>query len=241
MPAPTIVIIPGLWLGPHPYELLVEEIKKAEPRLTDIVYAPLVSTGKRSPGNPTMYDDARAIRAVIQPHVEAGKRLVLVGHSAGAFLSAIATEDLEIGERLAAPSGGGVERFIFVAGGILPKGAPHPEMNFFRIENGGAHCKDPDAILFHDTDPEIAEKYKATLKPQPAEGWHGTCTYAGWEKVPSAYILTEHDRAISPEIQEACAGIAGSEVVRIPTGHMPMTSHPKLLAEKVLSFINLEG
>ncbi|KAL4860696.1 hypothetical protein BDV12DRAFT_191553 [Aspergillus spectabilis] len=215
-------------------------MKKAAPSLTDFVYAPLVSTGRASPGNPTMHDDAMGIREVIKPLVQAGKRLVLVCHSAGAFLSGMATEDLEVGEKLAAASGGGVEKFIFIAGGILPPGAPHPELNFFRIENGEAHCRDPDEILFHDTDPAVAQKYKPLLKGQPSEGWNGICTYCGWEKVPSSYILTEHDRAIPPEIQEACSGIAGSEVVRIPTGHMPMTSHPKMLAAKVVSLVKLE-
>lgn len=126
--APTVVIVPGLWLGPQPYELLVDEMQKAALGLTDFVYAPLVSTGTRSPGNPTMYDDAVGIREVIRPLVEAGKRLVLVGHSAGAFLSGMATEGLEVGEEVAMKSGGGVERFVFIAGGILPVGAPHPEM-----------------------------------------------------------------------------------------------------------------
>ncbi|KAL4978863.1 hypothetical protein BDW66DRAFT_148718 [Aspergillus desertorum] len=76
--SPAVVIIPGLWLGPKPYELLVNETQKAAPSLTDFVYAPLVSTGTRSPGNPTMYDDAAGIRGVIKPLVEAGKRLFLV-------------------------------------------------------------------------------------------------------------------------------------------------------------------
>ena len=126
--APTVVIVPGFWLGLQPYELLVNEMQKAAPGLTDFVYAPLVSTGMRSPGNPTMYDDAIGIREVIRPLVEAGKRLVLVGHSAGAFLSGMATEGLEVGEEVSMKSGGGVERFVFIAGGILPVGAPHPEM-----------------------------------------------------------------------------------------------------------------
>lgn len=134
MVAPTIVIVPGMWLGPRPYELLVEEIKKAAPSITDIVYAPLRSTGKQSPGNPSMFDDAMGVREVIKPLVEAGQRLVLVGHSAGAFISGMATEDLEVGQKLAAPSGGGVERFIFIAGGILPVGAPHPPMGMLDIK-----------------------------------------------------------------------------------------------------------
>lgn len=67
----------------------------------------------------------------------------------------------------------------------------------------------------------------------------GNCTYTGWDKVPSGYILTENDRIISPQVQEMCSGIAKSQVVKISTGHMPMLSNPKLLVEKVLSFLGL--
>ncbi|KAL3456012.1 alpha/beta-hydrolase [Aspergillus heterothallicus] len=239
MPAPTIVIVPGLWLGPKPYELLVEEMQKVAPSLTDFVYAPLSSTGTSSPGNPTMYDDAMGIRAVIKPLVEAGKRLVVVGHSAGAFLSGMATEDLEVGEKLAAPSGGGVERFVFIAGGILPVGAPHPEMGFAEIKGGELYCRNVDEVLFHDVDPVVAKKYAPFLKCQPAEGWTGNCTYTGWEKVPSSYIFTEDDKVLSPQVQEMCSGIAKSDIIRIPTGHMPMLSDPKILAEKVVGCLGL--
>ncbi|KAL3430068.1 hypothetical protein BDV09DRAFT_189577 [Aspergillus tetrazonus] len=164
-------------------------MRKAALGLTDFVYAPLVSTGTRSPGNPTI---------------------------AGAFLSAMATEGLEVGEEVAMKSGGGVERFVFIAGGILPVGAPRPEMTMLdmSVENGEAHLP-------------------------TAEGWVGNCTYCGWEKVPSSYLLTEHDRILSPQVQEICAGISGSEVIRIPAGHLPMLSDPKTLAEKVVSCLKL--
>lgn len=130
MGAPTIVIVPGFWLTPRPYELLVEEMKKAAPSLTDFVYAPLASTGTKSPNAPNMLADAKGIRGVIQPLVESGKRVAIVAHSAGGFLSSMATEDLEVGQKLAAPSGGGVERFVFIACGILPVGAAHPPTNW---------------------------------------------------------------------------------------------------------------
>ncbi|CBF73646.1 predicted protein [Aspergillus nidulans FGSC A4] len=159
-------------------------MQKAAPGLTDFVYAPLVSTGMRSPGNPTMYDDAIGIREVIRPLVEAGKRLVL---------------------------------------------------------NGEAQCRDPDNLLFHDVDKDVATIYQPLLKCQPAEGWVGKCTYCGWEKVPSSYLLTEHDRVLSPRVQEICAGISGSEVIRIPAGHLPMLSDPKMLAEKVVSCLKLDS
>ena len=132
MTTPTLVIVPGLWLGPYPYQKWADEtLTKMEPSLKgNIFYAPLASTGTRSPGAPNMTDDATAIRKVIQPLVEAGKKVVVIGHSSGAFLSAMSTEDLEVGQKLAVPHGGGVEKFIFIAGGLLPVGAPHPPTNW---------------------------------------------------------------------------------------------------------------
>ncbi|KAL3492470.1 hypothetical protein BJX62DRAFT_224610 [Aspergillus germanicus] len=219
-------------------------MKKLAPSLTDFIYAPLISTGTSSPGNPTMYDDAMGIREIIKPLVEVGKRLVIVGHSAGAFLSGMAMEGLEVGGELAAPTGaggGGVERFVFIAGGILPLGAPHPELGFLDVRGGEAYCRTPDELLFHDVDPAIAAKYESFFKCQPAKGWAGNCTYCGWEKVSSSYILTEHDRVVPPQVQEMCARIAKSDVIRIPTGHMPMLSDPKLLAEKVVGCLGLDA
>lgn len=71
--------------------------------------------------------------------------------------------------------------------------------------------------------------------------WNAKCTYTGWVKVPSYYILTEHDRTISEQTQEMCSGLAQSKVIRIPTGHMPMLSEPQLLAEKVLTCLQLDS
>lgn len=259
MPGPTIVIVPGFWLGPKPYELLVDELKRAAPSLTDIAYAELASTGTRSPNAPTMLDDAMGIRAVIKPLVEAGKRVIVVGHSAGAFLSAMATEDLEVGQKIAkASGGGGVEKFVFVAGGLLPVGARHPPTDWevkvqflslnirsFNIDitqDGATLLPDADVKLFSDVDASIAEKYcKPFIKSQPLMSeWGVECTYTGWDKVPSTYVLTENDQTISPEVQAMCAGLAGSEVVRMQTGHMPMLADPKGLAERIVECIGLK-
>ncbi|KAF2165964.1 hypothetical protein M409DRAFT_23692 [Zasmidium cellare ATCC 36951] len=240
MTAPTIVIVPGFWLGPKPYERLATEIKKAAPSITDIFYAELASTGTKSPNAPTMLDDANGIRNVIKPLVDAGKRVVVVGHSSGAFLSAMATEDLEVGQKLAVSGGGGVERFVFIAGGILPVGARHPPTDW-EVKDGATYLPDPDSKLFSDVNPAIAEKHcKPFIKSQPLmDDWNVECTYTGWEKVPSTYVLTENDKTISPQVQEMCAGLAKSEVVRISTGHMPMLSEPKVLAEAVVRSIEM--
>ena len=44
---------------------------------------------------------------------------------------------------------------------------------------------------------------------------------------------------ISSQVQEMCAGIAESEVIKIPTGHMAMLADPTMLADKVVSCLKL--
>ena len=78
------------------------------------------------------------------------------------------------------------------------------------------------------------------MKSQPSDDWNVNCTYTGWEKVPSSYILCEHDRVMSPQVQEMCAGIAKSEVIKIPTGHMPMLADPTMLADGIVSCLKLD-
>ena len=95
MSQPTLILVPGVWEGPHVFDPLRSALSKHG--FTDIVVAPLRSTGHTSPDNPTLQDDIAGIRVVIEQQVKAGKRVVVVAHSAGGFLAAAATEGLEGG------------------------------------------------------------------------------------------------------------------------------------------------
>lgn len=110
------------------------------------------------------------------------------------------------------------------------------------MQDGETWVKDPDDKFFFDVDPAVAAKHcKPFIKSQPLmDEWSVECTYTGWDKAPSSYILTEHDRTISPQVQEMCSGLAKSEVIKIPTGHMPMLSDPKMLADKIISCLKLD-
>lgn len=110
------------------------------------------------------------------------------------------------------------------------------------VKDGATYLPDSETKLFADVDPAIAEKHcKPFIKSQPLmDEWGVECTYTGWDKAPSRYILTENDQTISPQVQEMCARLAGSEVVRMKTGHMPMLADPKGFAEKIVTCIGLE-
>jgi pimeloyl-ACP methyl ester carboxylesterase len=136
MTAPTLVLVPGLWEGPTVYDSLREILAKAAPPIPDCHPAPLRSTGTTTPGNPTMLDDIQGIREVVEPLVQAGKRVVVVAHSAGGFLGSAAVEGLEVGGKDTKGSGGGVEKMFFIAAGIAPAGTQHRPQPFMDFQAG---------------------------------------------------------------------------------------------------------
>lgn len=129
MVPPTLVLVPGVWEGTAVFDPLREILAKHG--VTDVHTAPLKSTGHVSPGNPTLHDDVAGIRSVIAPLVAAGKRVVVVAHSAGGFLASAATEHLEKGYT---EGPGGVEKFFFIAAGLMPSGARHSPLPFMDFQ-----------------------------------------------------------------------------------------------------------
>jgi pimeloyl-ACP methyl ester carboxylesterase len=123
----TIIFVPGFWEGPAVFNKVAEILEKAG-FATEM--APLVSTGQRSPGNPTMKDDIAAIRKHIEPIVDADKEVILVLHSAGGFLGSEAVENLELSKREANGKKGGVVKIIFVAAGVAGPGYQHHPVGF---------------------------------------------------------------------------------------------------------------
>lgn len=128
MSKPTIVFVPGFWEGPSPFSAIATALSKHG---YETVTAPLSSTGKPSPNNPSMYDDIAAIRAVIAPLVEDGKELLLVLHSAGGFLGSSAIKGLSVQERKAEGKPGGVCKLVFLAGAVFEEGFRHGPLPFF--------------------------------------------------------------------------------------------------------------
>ena len=99
------------------------------------------------------------------------------------------------------------------------------------------HCKTPETLLFSDLDAASAEDWTRKLRPQPAEGWDQTVTYAGWKDVSSVYLVCENDQVIPPQMQLQMAELAGSKVEKCGAGHVPFLSMPEKVADVVRSAI----
>ncbi|KAL8794433.1 MAG: hypothetical protein Q9195_003020 [Heterodermia aff. obscurata] len=88
-----ILLVPGLWEGTSVFDSLVFLLRSHHYRADTI---PLPSTGTKSPGNPFMKDDVVAIRKTIVSAIDDDRDVLLVLHSAGAFLGSMAIEGLSV-------------------------------------------------------------------------------------------------------------------------------------------------
>jgi pimeloyl-ACP methyl ester carboxylesterase len=233
MSKPTIVMVPGLWEGTDPFSAVSTMLQSHSYPVT---FAPLASTGKPSPGNPSMDDDVAAIRAVLAQLVEEKHQSVLlVCHSAGGFLGPSAMEGLVKSHREKSGLEGGVVGIVFLAGAVAPEGymhTPRPFMDFsLAEEKGEMWCKDVRGSLFNDFSEADAEKWIAKLNCQPSSGWDLETKYAGWREVETTYLVCENDQVLPSQVQEQMAGLAGSAIVKCGAGHMVQITMPEKVVE----------
>ncbi|KAM0542352.1 hypothetical protein ACHAPJ_012817 [Fusarium lateritium] len=186
-----------------------------------------------------MDDDIAAIAKDLTPVVEqAGEEgVVVVMHSAGGFIGSGALKGLTHKARSAAGKPGGVVKIIFLTAGVAPEGFEQGPMPFFvyHESNGTQSCKDPRDLLYSDFSDEEASKWLPGLQHQSAAGWSTKLQYCGWREVPSVYVLCEEDKMLPVALQEQFAGLAGSEIIRLSSGHMLQLSHTDEVADIIAS------
>ncbi|KAL8993469.1 MAG: hypothetical protein Q9169_006325 [Polycauliona sp. 2 TL-2023] len=231
MAPPHILLIPGFWEGTSIYDTVTTSLQSHGYTAAAI---PLSSTGHASPNNLSMKDDVASIRAGIAPLVEhEEKDVLLVLHSAGAFLGSMAIEGLSVKERKEKGKIGGVKKIVFLAGAVWEEGFRHGPLPFFDYQGNEMYCVNPAGLLFNDLPPSIAASWVAKLKCQPSSGWDDVVDYSGWKHVPSVYLICEKDAVLPPDMQKQMAERAGSEVETCDAGQRCMISQPEKVVEVV--------
>lgn len=117
---PTILIVPGAWQLVASYKPFAELLTKAGYE-NQVVKLP--STGGTELPLTGLPEDIAAIRAALEPLVEAGKDVVLLTHSAGGVSGSAALKGLDAKTRKAAGQPGGVVRIIYMSAFMVPKGS----------------------------------------------------------------------------------------------------------------------
>ena len=70
----------------------------------------------------------------------------------------------------------------------------------------------------------------ATQGSTAAAVFETTITTAAWKTKPSWCVITSNDRVVPPELQKAEAAEMRATSITVPSGHVPMLSHPKEVA-----------
>lgn len=161
--------------------------------------------------------------------VSAGKKVVLVMHSAGGFTGSQAIEGLSAEERKRKGEEGGIVKLVYLTAALIPEGEKHPtDMPFMKVEDGHLLPVDPIPLFFNDIPLAEAERHLQSFTWQPANYLkHIHITYGAWKEIPSVYLFCEKDKVIPLEIQQGIAQMAGAETESCDAGHSVMLSQPE--------------
>lgn len=93
-----------------------------------------------------------------------------------------------------------------------------------------------------DVPDEVWERYWARTRPEPLAPLVTPVltTEKNFGRVPRVYIETLRDRGVSPALQRRMRSALRCRVVSLDTGHMPMLSAPRRLAELLASLASRE-
>jgi len=232
----TFVLVPGFWLGAWAWREVTTSLRAAGHEVH-----PLTLTGvadRAHLAGPDVDLDTHTTDIVRLIETEDLRDVVLVGHSGGGMPVAQAAD--RIPDRLA--------RVVYVDSGPLPDGVaqfdtnPPEEQERLRALIGDGHLLPPpawdpadDPANLAGLDDEILDLLRARTTGQPLRTATDPVRRTGGRPVPTALIActfpVEVVRDMIAQGHPFFAGLAGGDLYGLPTGHWPMFSEPKRLAE----------
>ncbi len=170
---------------------------------------------------------------------------ILVGHSSGGVAVTQAAEHRP--EK--------VEALVYLAAYLPQNGQSLLELVESDPEAGGGDVilnEDEGWIGFPEGDAremfgtdvadEVWDRYWARTRPEPLAPLVTPVltTEANFGRVPRVYVQTLRDRGVSPALQHRMRHALPCRVVSMDTGHMPMLSAPRQLAQHLASLASRE-
>lgn len=224
---PTVVLVHGAFADSDSWSGVVKSLRSRNVT-TLSVKLPLTS----------LEDDAAATRAALR---KVTGKVVLVGHSwGGTVITETGTDSKVIA-------------LVYIAAFAPDVGQNTAEQGKnFPTPPGSAGEPDSEGLLrltevtfskdfAQDLDPVAARHLFSSQLPIKLSAVLEPVTVAAWKTRPSWYVLTERDRMISPELQEATAGRINARVRRLPTSHVAILVRPTEVADVILEAMESQG
>lgn len=118
---------------------------------------------------------------------------------------------------------------------------PAPYAPFLRKDEGGYLTLSEEGVrknFAQDLPASEAELIAITQGPWNADCINAKVTHAAWREKRVRTVITQDDRMIPPALQEQMARAAHAKVVRVPSSHVVMLSHPEVVADAIVASVN---
>ena len=160
--------------------------------------------------------------------------LVLVGHSyGGAVIAGVAADQPNVKAlvflaAIAPDAGEPVAAFLDKYPTALSKAQ--------KVDKGGFVTIDPAQfrnVFAADLPTSETTVLAATQKPIAATAFSGTIPKAAWKTIPSWYVVSKQDHALSPELERFYAKRMNARTSEVDGSHVAFMSRPKEIAKVI--------
>lgn len=214
---PTVVLVHGAWADGSSWAKVIPLLQAKGIRLM-VVQNPLTS----------LADDVAATKRVL---ADVDGPVVLVGHSwAGTVITEAGTDPK-------------VKALVYVAafankegesGGDLVGAYPKPPALGTIWDDGRGYLRLTEQGMIENAAPDLprseARVLFAVQGPLAASTFGDRVTVPAWRNVPSWYVVSADDRAVSPELQRDRAALMKAKTTVLRSSHMSLLSHPREVA-----------
>jgi pimeloyl-ACP methyl ester carboxylesterase len=224
--APTVVLVHGAFADASSWDKVAARLHKHGVP-TVAVDNPLTS----------LEDDVAATRRAI---AAAPGPVVLVGHSWGGTVITEAGDDPK------------VKALVYVAAFAPDVGQTSAQQGEqFPVAPGLQRLQERDGFLSlsqdtvvadfaQDLEPNAAREVYAHQLPLKASALSEPVTAAAWRLRPSWYVVSRHDRMLSPQLQVATAQRIGAELRSVSASHVSPLSAPREVSDAILEASGLK-
>ncbi|KAK5940390.1 hypothetical protein PMZ80_007810 [Knufia obscura] len=242
---PTIVLIPGAWHYPQCFDLLVDRLHELNYETRQIKLKSVVTPDESR--TRSHQEDVVVTREAIDPLIEQGKEVIVLGHSYGGRV--VSEAALGLGKQ--GSKQGGVVHLIYCCAFVIENGESifslmqNPTLaaglpsHFAAVEEDGVTLRvlEEHAIdtFYHDLEPVLAQKMVDNLGLHSFLAFKSSQEHCAHREIPTTYILCEQDRAIFPFVQQHMIEAGDiKDVVKLNASHSPFLSMP----DEVVGIIN---
>lgn len=220
--AVTVVLVHGAWGGAWSWARVSYKLRRLG------IATAVVDLPSRGPDGGLAADVAAVRGAAAGP-------VVLVGHSYGGMVITEAAGGVEVAHLVyvCAPM---PLRGQTVHGLMASDPVPSRLPELLRWQDDGTATVDPAGArteFFGDASDVVVAPVLPALGRHLMSTFDEPATVAGWEGVPSTYVVGRQDRVLSPALQREMAANA-DHTVELDAAHCPMLTRPDRLVELIV-------